>query len=80
MSFKIGSEIFVLQFPIEDHSRPKKFFFFSCSILFDLNIVKISCVHPRSKSNNLKKIAIIVYFMNTLTKEQNSLDTQSEEK
>jgi hypothetical protein len=27
-----------------------------------------------------KKIAIIVYFMNTLKKEQNSLDTQSEEK
>jgi hypothetical protein len=80
MNFQIGSEIFVLQFSIGDHSRPKKFFLFSCSILSDLNIVKISCVHPRSKCNNLKKIAIIVYFMNTLTDEQNSLNTQSEEK
>jgi hypothetical protein len=80
MNFKIGSEIFVLQFSIGDHSRPKKFFFFSCSILFDLKIVKISCVHLCPKCNNLKKIAIIVYFMNTLTKKQNSLDTQSEEK
>jgi hypothetical protein len=59
-NFKIGSEIFVLQFVIGDHSRTKKFF--SCRILFDLNIVKISCVHPRSKCNNLKKSNYCLFY------------------
>jgi hypothetical protein len=76
MIFKIGSEIFVLQFSIGDHSRPKNFFF-SCSILFGLNIVKISCVHPRPKCNNLKKLQLL-FILWTLSIKNKIHWTQSE--